>query len=317
MQQDVGMDSDWPLGTGRHLRPGQRTEVWTAGVDGAPADLAYTDETMLLEAPNWTPDGRGLLLNGLGQLWRLDLGSAPRLRRVPLTGIPPINNDHVPDPPRGLIYLSANDGHIYVAPIEGGAATRLTHDSGLFHFLHGVSPDGTTLAFVAVSPGEAMSPGESVGRLAVMPSSGGAATFLTDGSRHVDGPEFSPDGAWIYLNTEHFASEPGQAQLARMPAGGGAPQRLVASDTVDWFPHVSPTGEFANYLSFPRGTLGHPEDLDVEVRLVRTDNWDRIVARYPVFGGQGTINVPNWSPDGRRFAFVAYPVASASTQDQV
>jgi Tol biopolymer transport system component len=25
-----------------------------------------------------------------------------------------------------------------------------------------------------------------------------------------------------------------------------------------------------------------------------------------LFGGQGTINVPSWSPDGQRFAYVSY-----------
>jgi len=295
---------EWPLGTGRALRPKQRTQVWTADIDGGPARLAYTDETVLLEAPNWTPDGNGLLLNGQGQLWRLELGWLPRLGRVPLTGIPPINNDHVLDPDRGVMYLSANDGHIYVAPIDGGTATRITHDTGHYHFLHGVSPDGATLAFVALATDRPAEPG----RLALMAASGGDTKFLTDGAHHIDGPEYAPDGAWLYLNTEHFTSRPGHAQLARMPATGGEPERLVASDTVDWFPHPSPTGERATYLSFPPGTQGHPADLDVEVRLVRTTDWNRVIARFPLFGGQGTINVNSWSPDGRRFAFVAYPL---------
>jgi len=301
------MSDAWPLGTGRRLRTGQRTEVWTAGVDGGPAHLAYTDDTLLLEAPNWTPDGRGLLLNGDGRLWRLDLDPAPpRLGPVPLTGLPPINNDHVLDPPRGLMYLSANDGHIYVAPLAGGAATRVTHDPGNYHFLHGISPDGQTLAFVTLPVDDP----SVAARLALMPATGGEARYLTDGKSHVDGPEYAADGAWLYLNTEHFADQPGHAQLARLATDGGTPQRLVASDTVDWFPHVSPTGEFATYLSFPAGTLGHPADLEVEVRLVRTTDWDRVVARFPLFGGQGTLNVNSWSPDGRRFAFVAYPIAS-------
>jgi Tol biopolymer transport system component len=85
---------------------------------------------------------------------------------------------------------------------------------------------------------------------------------------------------------------------------------LLESDTVDWFPHLSPDGKMANYISFPTGTLGHPADLEVEVRLVRTEDWRHIVQRIPLFGGQGTINVNSWSPDGRRFAYVAYPIQS-------
>ena len=74
--------------------------------------------------------------------------------------------------------------------------------------------------------------------------------------------------------------------------------------------HLSPDGTLPNYISFPMGTLGHPADLEVEVRLVRTADWSHIVQRLPLFGGQGTINVNSWSPDGRRFGYVAYPVQS-------
>ena len=83
----------------------------------------------------------------------------------------------------------------------------------------------------------------------------------------------------------------------------------MVSSTVDWFPHVSPDGRFASYIAFPAGTLGHPADVDVEVRLVSTDDWSTPLRRYPLFGGQGTLNVNSWSPDSARFAFVAYPTA--------
>jgi len=76
-----------------------------------------------------------------------------------------------------------------------------------------------------------------------------------------------------------------------MPAEGGRLEQVVSSDTVDWFPHLSADGQHATYISFPAGTLGHPADLDVEVRLVRTSNWRDAVATFPLFGGQGTINV--------------------------
>ena len=123
----------------------------------------------------------------------------------------------------------------------------------------------------------------------------------------LDGPEYSSDGAWLYLNTEEYASQAGRAQLARIPAEGGRMERLVQSESVDWFPHLSPDGESASYLSFPPGTVGHPPDLDVQVRLVRTADWLQVVASFPLFGGQGTLNVNSWSPDSRRFGFVAYP----------
>jgi TolB protein len=291
----------------RTLRPGQRAEVWIAEVEDGSAELAYSTDSLLLEAPNWAPDGGGLLLNGGGLLWRLDLEPQVELKRVLIDDLPPINNDHVLDSERGLIYLSANDGHIYVAPIDGGTALRVTHDSSGYHFLHGVSPDGSTLAFVEL-PRERLS---APGRLALVSSAGGQTRYPEAGSRHLDGPEYSPDGAWLYFNTEEYGERPGHAQLARIPADGGSMEHLVESESVDWFPHLSPDGERATYISFPRGTLGHPPDLDVEVRVVRTSNWREVLWRFPIFGGQGTINVNSWSPDSRRFAFVAYPLQRA------
>jgi TolB protein len=289
----------------RTLRPGQRAEVWIAEVAGGSSQLVYSTDTLLLEAPNWAPDG-GLLLNGDGLLWRLELEPEVALQRVPIEDLPPINNDHVLDAKRGLIYLSANDGHIYVAPVAGGTAKRITHDSNRYHFLHDVGPSAT-LAFVDIPRADLSVPG----RLALISTAGGETRYPAAGSSHLDGPEYSPDGAWLYFNTEEFTSRPGHAQLARMPSEGGPIERLVDSESVDWFPHLSPDGELANYISFPPGTLGHPADLDVEVRVIRTTNWRDIVWQFPLFGGQGTINVNSWSPDSRRFAFVAYPLEQA------
>jgi TolB protein len=290
----------------RTLLPGQRAEVWIAELAGGSSQLVYSTDTLLLEAPNWAPDGGGLLLNGDGLLWRLELEPEAALQLVPIEDLPPINNDHVLDAKHGLIYLSANDGHIYVAPVEGGTAKRITHDPSRFHFLHDVGPNAM-LAFVDIPRSDLSVPG----RLALISTAGGETHYPETGSSHLDGPEYSPDGAWLYFNTEEFASRPGHAQLARMPSEGGRIERLVDSESVDWFPHLSPNGELANYISFPPGTLGHPADLDVEVRVIRTTNWRDIVWQFPLFGGQGTLNVNSWSPDSRRFAFVAYPLEQA------
>ncbi len=296
----------------RKLGPGQRTEVWIADALGGAPELVHASEELLLEAPNWAPDGAALLLNGHGLLWRLTLEPEATLDQVIIDDLPPINNDHVVDAQRGLIYLSANDGHLYVAPIEGGAATRVSHDPSRYHFLHGVSPDGTTLAFVDLPRGDFSAAFSAAGRLALIPSAGGETSYPEAGSRHIDGPEYSADGNWIYLNTEEFGVRPGHAQVARVPAGGGVPERLVESDTVDWFPHLSPAGDVAAYISFPTGTLGHPADLEVEIRVVSTTDWTTPLRVIPLFGGQGTINVNSWSPDGRRFAYVAYPITTAN-----
>jgi Tol biopolymer transport system component len=288
----------------RRLRPDQRCQVWIASVEVDRPRLLLETEEVLLEAPNWSADDR-LLLNGDGRLFALPLDQLA-LAEIPLEGLPPINNDHVLAPNGREILLSGMDGHLYVGPLAGGAVRRLTEEDGMLHFLHGVSPDGTTLACVAI-PRDGF---DVPGRLAVLPAAGGAASVVDTGPGHIDGPEYSPDGHWLYFNTEGFTDQPGHAQLARIPAGGGTPERMVTSGTVDWFPHLSPDGHFATYIAFPPGTEGHPADLHVEVRLVSTDDWSTPLRRHPLFGGQGTLNVNSWSPDGRRFAFVAYPMTA-------
>jgi len=295
----------------RTLQPGQQCEVWVASATGE-RELVYATGDILLEAPNWTLDGASLVLNGGGKLWTLDLAGRTT-SQVPLTGIPDLNNDHVLDPDGGHVFLSANDGHIYRAALAGGEATRITKDDGSFHFLHGVSPDGEELAYVSIEAGDFTRPG----RLVTVPASGGATTPISvDG--HCDGPEYSPDGEWLYFNTEAFTGRPGHAQLARVRAAGGRgvnnndAERLLESDTVDWFPHLSPNGRLASYIRFPSGTQGHPADLPVDVVLVSTDDWAAPLQAWPLFGGQGTLNVNSWAPDSGRLAYVAYPPADSN-----
>ncbi|KUM34453.1 hypothetical protein [Arthrobacter sp. EpRS71] len=293
----------------RTLQPGQRCEVRIASVSGE-STLVYSTDDVLLEAPNWTLDGSSLILNGDGKLWRLDVsGGEPA--EVLLTGVPDLNNDHVLAPDGTTVFLSANDGHIYRAALSGGQATRITDEDGSFHFLHGVSPDGKELAYVGIEAGDFTQPG----RLMTIASDGGATARVVDvGSGHRDGPEYSPDGKWLYLNTESFTKAPGHAQLARVQVDGSGFERLLESDTVDWFPHLSPDGRYATYIQFPSGTEGHPADLPVDVVLVSTEDWTTPLHTWPLFGGQGTLNVNSWSPDSVRFAFVAYPI-SGSTKD--
>jgi len=248
------------------------------------------------EAPNWETDT--LYLNGDGALWALSLES-PVPRRVEYRGLPDLNNDHVLDPRGTAIFMSAMDGHIYHGSLAGGGVRRITDEDGVWHYLHGVSPDATTLAFVRIDRTG------GPGRLALIAAAGGPVTVVDTGPGHVDGPEWSPDGAWIYFNT----SNPGHAQLARVPAANPSAdtiERLISTDTVDWFPHIAPNGRLAVYLQYPAGTVGHPGNVDVELIVVDTTDWATPLARVPVFGGQGTINVNSWSPDSTRFAFVSY-----------
>jgi Tol biopolymer transport system component len=286
----------------RTLALKQRAQIWIGGPTMVQPEILFETGEMLVEAPNWSLDGSSLFVNAHGSLWRLDLESPEDgLISIDFGGLPELNNDHVLDPDGRHIYMSAMDGHIYRGALVGGAVERVSLDDGDWHFLHGVSPDGSRLAYVKIR--DFTDPG----RLALMEPLRPPVVVDT-GEGHLDGPEWSPDGSWIYFNTESLADEPGHAQLARIPDPGGPVERLVTSDTVDWFPHLAPDSQWACYIAFPAGTLGHPADLDVEVRVVATSEWSVPCQRYSLFGGQGTINVNSWSPDSTRFAFVAYPI---------
>lgn len=258
------------------------------------------------------PSGDALILNGAGVLWRIALGN-PGLQQIEIGNVPPLNNDHVLDPNGTHIFMSAyDDWQLYRAPLSGGDAVRISGKEGpegLLHFLHGVSPDGMELAFVGV---EAERDGEKLrfvsAEIYTMKSDGTFCRQITNGGVPADGPEYSPDGAWLYFNTEAFSKN---SQIARMRRDGSELERLTLTETVDWFPHLSPDGHTAVYLAYPPETRGHPADHWVELMLVRDGQWQKPMRAARLFGGQGTINVNSWSPDSRRFAYVAYPTRGA------
>lgn len=289
----------------RTLSAGQRAELYVHDLATGSSRLRHTSHDLLFEAPNWTPDGRELVINGDGRLFRLGVESGDPVE-IPLGGLDPINNDHVISPDGRTAYVSSDDGHLYAVPVDGeGGIRRVSTDKGdrFRHYLHGVSPDGGTLAYIGME----LLAGDRVRTNVYLLDLGtGQERQLTDDDSPDDGAEFSPDGQWIYFNSERGSTTPGHAQLFRIPVTGGEPEQLTDDERVNWFPHPDPTGRRIAYVSFPPGTLGHPADLDVLVRLIDQDG--SILDLAAIFGGQGTLNVPSWSPDGSALAFVAYPV---------
>lgn len=289
---------------GRTLLDGQRSELTVIDLDGNATVIFTADE--IIEAPNWTADGTALVFNAGGKLFRI-APTGGEVTPIDTGHLADLNNDHVLSPDGSTIYVSSDDGHIYAVPFAGGTPRRVsnTHDTPFHYYLHGISPDGKTLSYVAI---EGKGPDRRV-NIFTIPASGGADTRLTDVSVPNDGPEYSPDGRWVYFNSELAASQPGHAQIFRMNATDGSGlEQLTFDNLVNWFPHLSPDGKQIAFISFPTGTLGHPADKDVLLRMMNPDGSDqRTLVSF--FGGQGTINVNSWAPDSQRFAYVAYPLA--------
>lgn len=288
----------------RTLRPGQTCQVWTVGPTGKDPVRWFETSRCRLEAPNWLSSGDALLLNGDGLLWRLSLSANPELEAVQITGVPQLNNDHVLDPDGEHVYLSAYDRQLYRAPVRGGAAELVSKHPAperLQHYLHGVHPSGDRLALAGLLP--AADGGQPEVDIYTMSANGGDYRRLTAGPGHSDGAEYSPDGDWVYFNTELFG---GQAQIARIRPDGSGLEQLTFDEHANWFPHLSPDGRWAVYLAFPAGTQGHPADVWVEVKVVALDDWSSAATVVRLFGGQGTLNTPSWAPDSTAFAYVSY-----------
>jgi TolB protein len=291
---------------GRALAPNQISQLVVFDIQTGVQTTIF-EAAEIIEAPNWTPDGETLIFNAGGELRRIDHQGRDAPERIDTGRLRDLNNDHVLSPDGRTIYVSSDDGHLYSLPTEGGEPIRVSneHAEPFHYYLHGISPDGGTLAYVAVE-------GQGVRRrinLFTIPARGGPDTRLTDLDKPHDGPEYSPDGEWIYFNSERASGRPGHAQIFRMRPDGTGVEQLTFDNRVNWFPHLSPDGEQVVYISYPEGTLGHPADEQVILRLMPPEGGNiRDLAAFN--GGQGTINVNSWAPDSRRFAYVAYPVGS-------
>jgi TolB protein len=245
------------------------------------------------EAPNWSRDGASLLFNQAGRLYVLPLDT--RQPQLLDTGeATRCNNDHGFSPDGKWIALSHSPQDrslIYVVPAEGGTP-RLVTEKGPSYW-HGWSPDGQTLAYCAERDGEY--------DVYAIPAAGGPERRLTASPGLDDGPDYAPDGS-IWFNSERS----GLMKIWRMgPDGSNQRQMTYDDEWADWFPHPSPDGRWVVFLSYDRSVQGHPPNKDVVLRLMPLEGGEpRIIAR--LFGGQGTLNVPSWSPDSRRFAFVSY-----------
>lgn len=251
------------------------------------------------EAPNWSPDGKYLLLNSRGKLWKLAVDGASEPVAVDSGGITRLNNDHGISPDGKWFAISA--GNVYIVPSTGGEPRQITNATP--SYFHTWDPNGKSIIMCAQR--------NSNFDLYRVPAEGGAEVRLTSSPGYDDGPDYSPDGKWIYFNSDRS----GSWDIWRIPPTGAGPndqsaEQITKDDYEDWFPHISPDGKNIVLISFPKGTTGHPANQNIVLRMMPVDHGKPEVSKLKIiaqlFGGQGTMNVNSWSPDSRYFAFVSY-----------
>ncbi|HMZ20700.1 MAG TPA: transporter, partial [Blastocatellia bacterium] len=270
----------------------------TIAISSKDRKVVYTKRTHF-EAPNWSRDGKYFLFNQGG-----------RMMKLPVTGGEPqtldtgfavrCNNDHGISPDGKWLAISDQSQEqrrslIYVLPIDGGTPRRITQLAP--SYWHGWSPDGKTLAYCAERNGNF--------DIYTIPfeanSEGNAEKRLTTAEGLDDGPDYSPDGQYIYFNSVRT----GLMQIWRMKPDGSEQTQITKDGYNNWFAHPSPDGKWLAFISFEPSVEGHPPNKDVMLRLMPVGGGEiQVLAK--LFGGQGTINVPSWSPDSKQLAFVSY-----------
>lgn len=250
-----------------------------------------------LQAPNWMVDGKSLIYNSEGSLYKYNLA----------TNMPTVintdpaknnNNDHVLSFDGKWLTISSGDNGPsigYVVPATGGKARRVTATGKGASYMHGWSPDGKFLVFCGERNKE-----YDVYRI---PATGGAEERLTTTPGLDDGPEYTPDGKYIYFNSVRS----GLMQVWRMKADGTEQTQITNDDFNNWFPHVSPDGKWIVYITFLKSEVApgdHPFYKHVYIRVMPVGGGPSKVVAY-LYGGQGTINTPSWAPDSKHIAFVS------------
>lgn len=262
----------------------------------------------VFEAPNWTVDGSALIFNSGGLLYRFDLNDRTPVQ-IDTGSVVQNNNDHVLSFDGSMLAISSRGEEerasvIYTVPTTGGEPKRITALAP--SYLHGWSPDGKYLVYTGKRNGDF-----DIYRIAADSGEDGDRgstdeTQLTTAPGLDDGPEYTPDGKSIYFNSVRS----GLMQIWRMDADGGNQEQVTDDEYNNWFPHVSPDGRWIVFVSYLVGEVepdDHPAAKRVYLRMMSIDGGTPRVIAY-LYGGQGTMNVPSWSPDSKRIAFVSNSV---------
>lgn len=254
-----------------------------------------------IEAPNWSRDGKYLIYNSGGLLYKISVnGGEPELINTGEANR--LNNDHQLSFDGSFFAVSSSvdrSSKVFVVPYEGGDAKLVTPEGP--SYLHGISPDGKMVAYCAFRG--------DYRDVFVMPIEGGEEVQLTFADGLDDGPEYSPDGKYIWFNSVRS----GLMQCWRMKVDGSEQTQMTNFEANNWFPHVSPDGKLVCFISYAKGDVdpgSHPANKNVKLYLMDADG-SNVKVLVELFGGQGTLNVNSWAPDSKKFAFVSYELKNA------
>ncbi len=272
------------------------SSIETLDVFNGKREILYTS-TKSLQAPNWTRDGKSLVYNSNGLMYRLNIGNHTSTS-INTGLVKNNNNDHVLSFDGKMLGLSGAsiDGKlnsvVYTVPLSGGQPKQITPTGP--SYLHGWSPDGRWLTFTGQRNNDF--------DIYKVPSNGGDEIRLTTAPGLDDGSEYSPDGKYIYFNS----TRSGLMQLWRMNTDGSDQQQITNDDYNNWFAHVSPDGKWIVCLTFSKDIKpdDHPFYKNVYLRMLPVSGGTPKVIAY-LYGGQGSINTPSWSPDSKKIAFVS------------
>ena len=263
-------------------------------------------ELLHFEAPNWSPDGKYFIVNSGGRLYKISRDG--KKKEMINTGFADdCNNDHGISPDGKMLVISHTNKYdtaqktewkrstIYTLPIQGGTPKKITPLTP--SFWHGWSPDGKELTYCAERNGNF--------DVYTIPVNGGQEKRLTTAEGLDDGPDYSHDGKYIYYNS----FKTGRMHIWRMKTDGSEQEQITTDEYANWFAHPSPDGKWIVYISYMQDQgQDHPFGKDVKLKLMSLKDRSVKDLTQVFFGGQGTINVPSWSPDSKQVAFVSYKI---------
>ena len=250
-------------------------------------------------APNWTHDGSTIVFTRDGRINTIPAagGTAQELNVGGLVGC---TGSHGFSPDGKWFALTCatpdrNDRRLFIIPAGGGQPRALTENSAYFHSW---SPDGKTILFVR---------GAKEGlTIYAIPVEGGPEKAISRGTGVDDDPDYSPDGKYIYFNTDRW----GGIQIARMLPDGSQVEQVTFDEFKNWTPHPSPDGKSIVFLSYDPSVTTHAANKDIALRILSLND-GKIRTLVNLVGGDGTMNVANWSPDSKNIAFVSYQLLPA------